>query len=280
MSGNDGPNTPEAAELEQLFRDLESPLHGYALKLVQRPDTAQDLVQEAFMRLHARFREVRQPRLWLYRTVHNLAMNHHRAAKKIVAIDFEGDGAGACSNAGGTAEDGRVDISTLAERIPPRRTGRKERGRRASETKGQGPGAAGAGVDPAQVRRRHVLQADERTHGAQRGLRRQHPAPRHPGTRPGHGTGRRAEVRGGCKTGNDLALKGRHNKARGETPGHAPIESIQPCKGGTITRRPSFQCLSRPFRAYGVHAFPPRALPWASLSRPFRPEFHQHRHAD
>ena len=117
MSGNDGPNTPEAAELEQLFRDLESPLHGYALKLVQRPDTAQDLVQEAFMRLHARFREVRQPRLWLYRTVHNLAMNHHRAAKKIVAIDFEADGAK--TEAGGTAEDGRVDISTLAERIPP-----------------------------------------------------------------------------------------------------------------------------------------------------------------
>ncbi len=119
MSGNDGPNTPEAAELEQLFYDLESPLHGYALKLVQRPDTAQDLVQEAFMRLHARFREVRQPRLWLYRTVHNLAMNHHRAARKIVAIDFEGDGASAGSNAGGTSEDHRVDVSTHAERLPP-----------------------------------------------------------------------------------------------------------------------------------------------------------------
>ncbi len=115
MSGNDGPNTPEAVELERLFLELESPLPGYALKLVQRPDTAQDLVQEAFMRLHARFHEVRQPRLWLYRAVHNLAMNHHRAARKIVAIDFEGDGA----DAGGTSEDTRVDASTLAERLPP-----------------------------------------------------------------------------------------------------------------------------------------------------------------
>ncbi len=115
MSGNDGPNTPEAAELEQLFHDLESPLHGYALKLVQRPDTAQELVQEAFMRLHARYREVRQPRLWLYRTVHNLAMNHHRAAKKIVAIDFEGNGAGTV----GAREGEQVDASRAPDQRPP-----------------------------------------------------------------------------------------------------------------------------------------------------------------
>ena len=92
ISGNDGPKTPEAATLEGLFADLESPLHGYALKLTQRPEIAQDLVQEAFMRLHARFNDVRQPRLWLYRTVHNLAMNHHRAEKKIVAVDFQSEG--------------------------------------------------------------------------------------------------------------------------------------------------------------------------------------------
>lgn len=92
MTGKDGPTTPEAATLEGLFADLESPLHGYARKLVQRPEIAQDIVQEAFMRLHARFNEVRQPRLWLYRTVHNLAMNHHRAEKKIVAVDFQSEG--------------------------------------------------------------------------------------------------------------------------------------------------------------------------------------------
>jgi RNA polymerase sigma-70 factor (ECF subfamily) len=34
--------------------------------------------------LHAQFAEVREPRRWLYRTVHNLALNHRRDAEKIV----------------------------------------------------------------------------------------------------------------------------------------------------------------------------------------------------
>jgi RNA polymerase sigma-70 factor (ECF subfamily) len=44
------------------------------------------MVQEAFMRLHANFAEVREPRRWLYRTVHNLALNQRRAAGKIVPL--------------------------------------------------------------------------------------------------------------------------------------------------------------------------------------------------
>src|SRR5262249_37713039 len=41
-----------------------------------------------FMRLHAQFDEVRDPRRWLYRTVHNLALNHRRDTGKIVPLDF------------------------------------------------------------------------------------------------------------------------------------------------------------------------------------------------
>ena len=39
------------------------------------------------MKLHAQFDEVREPRNWLYRTVHNLALNHRRDASKIVPFD-------------------------------------------------------------------------------------------------------------------------------------------------------------------------------------------------
>ena len=39
------------------------------------------------MKLQAQFKEVREPRRWLYRTVHNLALNHRRRAGKIVALD-------------------------------------------------------------------------------------------------------------------------------------------------------------------------------------------------
>ena len=43
------------------------------------------------MRLHAQFDEVREPRRWLYRTVHNLALNHRRQAGKIVSLNLSRD---------------------------------------------------------------------------------------------------------------------------------------------------------------------------------------------
>lgn len=72
--------------IEELFAALESPLLSYALRLSGERSTAEDLVQEAFMRLHAQFAEVREPRRWLYRTVHNLALNHRRKFTKLVSL--------------------------------------------------------------------------------------------------------------------------------------------------------------------------------------------------
>ena len=67
----------------------------YAQKLVNHDgDIAQDIVQEAFLKLHADYDSVRQPQAWLYRTVHNLALNHLRSGRKIVRLDTPGpDGA-------------------------------------------------------------------------------------------------------------------------------------------------------------------------------------------
>jgi RNA polymerase sigma-70 factor (ECF subfamily) len=73
--------------IEELFTVLESPLLSYALRLAGQLGAAEDLVQEAFMRLHVQFAEVREPRRWLYRTVHNLALNHRRDSGKIVPLD-------------------------------------------------------------------------------------------------------------------------------------------------------------------------------------------------
>lgn len=66
--------------------DLESPLLGYAWRLTGDREVAEDLVQEAFMRLHAQFEEVREPRRWLYRTVHNLALNYRRDSAKMLSL--------------------------------------------------------------------------------------------------------------------------------------------------------------------------------------------------
>ena len=74
--------------IEELFTALESPLLSYALRLAGDAAAAEDIVQEAFMKLHAQFSEVREPRRWLYRTVHNLALNHRRQAGKIVSLNL------------------------------------------------------------------------------------------------------------------------------------------------------------------------------------------------
>ena len=79
-------NPPRWETIEELFAALESPLLSYALRLAGDGSIAEDLVQDAFMRLHAQFSEVREPRRWLYRTVHNLALNHRRQAGKIVSL--------------------------------------------------------------------------------------------------------------------------------------------------------------------------------------------------
>jgi RNA polymerase sigma factor (sigma-70 family) len=79
---------PQGAEtIEELFAALESPLLSYALRLAGERTAAEDIVQEAFMRLHEQLDQVNEPRRWLYRTVHNLALNHRRRAGKTVPLD-------------------------------------------------------------------------------------------------------------------------------------------------------------------------------------------------
>src|SRR3954470_19107252 len=81
-------NPPRIESIEELFSVLESPLLSYALRLLRERAPAEDVVQEAFMKLHAQFSEVREPKRWLYRTVHNLALNQLRDTRKIVPLDL------------------------------------------------------------------------------------------------------------------------------------------------------------------------------------------------
>ena len=39
------------------------------------------------MKLHSQFQQVRTPQPWLYRTVHNLAVDHQRRSSRIVLVD-------------------------------------------------------------------------------------------------------------------------------------------------------------------------------------------------
>jgi len=81
---------PDWETIEELFAALEAPLLSYAFRLVGELSVAEDMVQEAFMKLHAQFEKVREPRRWLYRTVHNQALNHRRQTDKIVPLNPQG----------------------------------------------------------------------------------------------------------------------------------------------------------------------------------------------
>ncbi len=59
----------------------------YAYGLVAQRETAEDLVQEAFVRLHAHWEDVANPRAWLFRAVRNLALNHIRDHRRETSLD-------------------------------------------------------------------------------------------------------------------------------------------------------------------------------------------------
>jgi RNA polymerase sigma factor, sigma-70 family len=64
--------------LTELFESEESAILGFAIGVVGRRSVAEELVQEAFLRLHQLWDQIENPRAWLYRCVRNLAINHLR----------------------------------------------------------------------------------------------------------------------------------------------------------------------------------------------------------
>jgi RNA polymerase sigma factor (sigma-70 family) len=73
--------------LSPLFETEEGPLLHFALGLVGRRSVAEDLVQEAFLRLHQVWSEVENPRAWLYRSLRNLALNHLRDHRRETVLE-------------------------------------------------------------------------------------------------------------------------------------------------------------------------------------------------
>ncbi len=81
------PPMEEKPTLRQVFDAEESPLLRYAHGLVGQRETAEDLVQDAFLKLHAHWDEVIHPRAWLFRCIRNLALNHLRDHKRETPMD-------------------------------------------------------------------------------------------------------------------------------------------------------------------------------------------------
>jgi RNA polymerase sigma factor (sigma-70 family) len=77
----------EKPTLRAVFDAEESPLLRFAYSLVGQRETAEDLVQDAFVRLHTHWDEVANPRAWLFRSIRNLALNHLRDHRRESPLD-------------------------------------------------------------------------------------------------------------------------------------------------------------------------------------------------
>ncbi|YCM43858.1 sigma-70 family RNA polymerase sigma factor [Verrucomicrobiaceae bacterium 227] len=66
---------PQVRTLEEVFSEEESPLLRYAFGLLGRRELAEEVVQDAFLKLHEHWQEVEIPRAWLFRCVRNLSLN-------------------------------------------------------------------------------------------------------------------------------------------------------------------------------------------------------------
>lgn len=80
--------------MAEVFVDVESALSRFLLRFLDRPEDVQDVMQEAYLRVHKADRKskIRTPAAFLYKTARNLAINenarHHNSRTRTVA-DFD-----------------------------------------------------------------------------------------------------------------------------------------------------------------------------------------------
>ena len=68
--------------IRSLFETEESGLLRFAFSLTGRRAVAEEIVQEVFLQLHAKWNSVSEPRAWLYRSVRNSAFQHLRKTRR------------------------------------------------------------------------------------------------------------------------------------------------------------------------------------------------------
>lgn len=68
--------------LRTLFDNEESNLLRFAFSLTGRRAVAEEIVQDVFLQLHAKWSEVNEPRAWLFRCVRNRAFHHLRKSRR------------------------------------------------------------------------------------------------------------------------------------------------------------------------------------------------------
>ena len=79
--------------MDAIITEYEAPLLRYASGLLRDPHAAQDVVQNAFIKLFRQWAPGKQPaeslRPWLYRVTHNEAMDYLRSRKRLAFLHWK-----------------------------------------------------------------------------------------------------------------------------------------------------------------------------------------------
>src|SRR4029077_8639363 len=73
----DEPLSAAAIQVSVCFEELRGAISGYIVTLCRRPEQAEEIMQEAFLRLYSHLasgKELRNPKAWLFRVSHNMAI--------------------------------------------------------------------------------------------------------------------------------------------------------------------------------------------------------------
>lgn len=90
ISETSEPAETESLAIEDVFATEETPLLKFAFGYVKRREVAEEIVQDAFMKLHQQWDTVEKPRPWLYKAVRNIALNHIRKSNRETLTDDTG----------------------------------------------------------------------------------------------------------------------------------------------------------------------------------------------
>lgn len=78
---------PDNLNLESVMEQYQAALLRYATRVLNNEDAAQDVVQEAFIRLHGNMEKIAQRGVqlkgWLFRTTHNAAVDYIRKESRL-----------------------------------------------------------------------------------------------------------------------------------------------------------------------------------------------------
>jgi RNA polymerase sigma-70 factor, ECF subfamily len=103
-----GPETLTLEEkINQLFTGLRTPIYRYLVEAFGNPAEAEEITQEAFLRLYRAWRrgeEIVNARAWLFRTAHNLALDRLKSGKFTQTLEAE-----AWQRLAETRADGRLN---------------------------------------------------------------------------------------------------------------------------------------------------------------------------